>query len=84
MLLSLPALMVVLSIALPARINRLANLMLGLLFTFIMVVFLVMPGVWLYYKYFAAVEAALTGYAVWLAWLWPTNANVTLLPRRAA
>jgi glycerol-3-phosphate acyltransferase PlsY len=83
MLLSLPALMVILSIALPARINRPANLVLGSLFTFIMVVFLVMPGVWLYYKYFAAVEAALAAYAVWLAWRWPTNANVTLPPQRA-
>ena len=71
MLLSVPAVMVVLSLALPAKVNRRANLALGSLFTLIMCVFLFAPGVWLYYRYFAAVEVALTLTAVWWAWRWP-------------
>ncbi|MFT3957088.1 MAG: hypothetical protein QM722_22735 [Piscinibacter sp.] len=42
-----------------------------MLFTLVMLAFLVTPGVWLYCKYFAAVEIALTSTAVWLAWTWP-------------
>lgn len=75
-LLSLPALMIFLSVALPAKVSRIANLLLGTLFTLIMLMFLVLPRVWLYYKYFAAVEIALTGTVVWLAWSWPkTNSR---------
>ena len=70
-LLAIPALMVVTSATLPAGLNRVVNVLSGALFTLMMVVFLAAPGVWLYYKYFAAVEAALTFGAVWLAWRWP-------------
>ena len=72
-LLSLPALMIFLSVALPAKVSRTANLLLGILFTLIMLMFVVLPRVWLYYKYFAAVEIALTCTAVWLAWSWPKD-----------
>jgi hypothetical protein len=71
--LSMPALMIFLSIVLPAKLNRAANLVLGTLLTLIMCVFLISPGIWLYYKYFVAVEIALTGTVVWLAWKWPRN-----------
>jgi hypothetical protein len=70
-LLSIPALMVILSLALPAKASRIANLLFGVIFTLIMLVFLLSPGIWLYYKYFAAIEIALTSSAVWLAWTWP-------------
>ena len=69
--LSISALMIFLSVALPANVCRTVNILFGVLFTLIMVVFLVSPGVWLYYKYFALVEIALTCTAVWLAWRWP-------------
>ena len=75
-LLSIPALMVFFSIILPARLNRMANVLFGSLFTLIMLVFLFAPGVWLYYKYFAAVEVLLTSTAVWLAWKWPKRRAV--------
>jgi MFS family permease len=74
-LLSIPALMVVLSALMPASVNRVANILFGVLFTLIMLVFLAAPGVWLYYKYFAAVEVTLTCCAVWLAWRWPKQQN---------
>jgi hypothetical protein len=70
-LLSIPALMIFASVALPTSLSRMANLVFGVLFSLIMLVFLLSPGVWLYYKYFAAVETALTCTAVWLAWKWP-------------
>ena len=68
-LMSVPAVMVFLGVALPARASRVANLVFGLVSTLIMLVLL--PGVWRYYQYFATVEIALTGTAVWLAWHWP-------------
>ncbi len=74
--LSVPALMIFFSISLPAKHSRIANLIFGVLFTLIMLVFLVSPRIWLYYKYFAVVEVALTCTAVWLAWKWPKDQDV--------
>lgn len=71
-LLSLPALMVFFSVALPEGVSRKANIVLGSAFTLIMVPFVLLPGVWLFYKYFALVEALLTAYAVRMAWRWKT------------
>jgi hypothetical protein len=79
-LLSIPALMVFLSASLPANVNRFVNLLFGALFTLVMLVFLVAPGVWLYYKYFAAVEIALTCGAMWLAWHWPRRPTSSPAP----
>jgi hypothetical protein len=70
-MLSLSAVMIFLSIALPAKLSRVANLLFGLLFTLIMLVFLFAPRVWLYYKYFAAIEVMLTCTVIYLAWKWP-------------
>jgi hypothetical protein len=49
-----------------------------------MLVFLAAPGVWLYYKYFAAVEVTLTCFAVWLAWHWPKQPTTPPAPNGAA
>jgi len=80
---SIPALMVFLSAVLPAGVNRVVNLLFGVLFTLIMLVFLLSPGVWLYYKYYALLEVMLTFAAVWLAWRWPRQAAVSHASRGA-
>jgi|HubBroStandDraft_3_1064219.scaffolds.fasta_scaffold62555_2 hypothetical protein len=66
---SVPAVMVFLSAALPARTNRWSNLLLGSVYTF--AILATMPGAWSFYLYLGVVEALLTATIAWLAWTWP-------------
>jgi hypothetical protein len=66
---SVPAVMVFLSAALPARINRWSNIILGGAYTF--AILATMPGAWSFYLYLGVVEALLTATIAWLAWTWP-------------
>ena len=68
-LMSVPALMVFLSLALKAAVCRWANLAAGTLFTLLMLA--IIPGTWAFYAYLGIVEAVLTALIVWLAWRWP-------------
>jgi hypothetical protein len=68
-LLAIPSVMVFLSLVLRPNINRWANIVLGVLFTAIML--LVIQGAWIFYKFFGVVEMALTSTIVWYAWKWP-------------
>ncbi|MBI1753364.1 MAG: hypothetical protein HY014_14045 [Acidobacteria bacterium] len=68
-LLAIPGLMVALSLLLPARLCRLANLLFGVLFTLIMAV--ILPQAWRYYQFFAVVEILITATLTGLAWRWP-------------
>lgn len=73
--LAVPSLMVFLTIALPAKVSRALNLVFGLLYSIIML--LLLPRVWRFYQFFAAVEILLTITAVWLAWKWPRSSPGT-------
>jgi hypothetical protein len=66
---SIPAVMVFLSAALSARINRWSNIVLGGAYTF--AILATMPGAWSFYLYLGVVEAVLTATITWLAWTWP-------------
>ncbi len=66
---SVPAVMVFLSAALPARTNRWSNVILGVAYT--LAILATMPGAWSFYLYLGAVEAVLTATIAWLAWTWP-------------
>lgn len=68
-LLAIPALMVALSLLLPARTSRVLNLAFGVLFTVIML--LLIPRAWRFYQFYAVVEAGITVVIVWMAWRWP-------------
>ena len=68
-LMSVPALMVFLSLVLPAALCRWANLVVGILFTLLMLALI--PGTWAFYLYLGVVEAALTAVIAWQAWRWP-------------
>jgi hypothetical protein len=65
-----PALMIALSLTLPASLNRRANLAFGLLFTLVSVSNLVGES-WVYYFLFGLLEIALTLTIVATAWNWP-------------
>ncbi|KID56594.1 hypothetical protein JF50_11705 [Pseudoalteromonas luteoviolacea] len=69
------SLMICLSVLLPAKINRLLNITVGLIMT-VMLMFLAYAVGWYFYKMYAVVESILTMVIVWLAWKWPEESNV--------
>jgi phosphoglycerol transferase MdoB-like AlkP superfamily enzyme len=69
-LMIVPSLMVFLSLALPARHSRWLNIVVGLLYTALLVM-LALTAPWFFYKLFAGIEAVLTALVVWYAWTWP-------------
>lgn len=69
-LMSIPAVMVFLSLALKPTANRWANIASGTLFGVITCITLLM-GPWVYYIYFAVLELVLIVLIVWHAWKWP-------------
>ena len=68
-LMAIPSLMVGLTLLLPARLNRWVNLVLGLLYTGIML--LAIQGSWSFYQFYGALEMTLTLLISWYAWSWP-------------
>ena len=68
-LMAIPSVMVFLSLVLKPNLNRWANIVLGLVYTGIMV--LSMPGEWTFYLFLGVVEIVLTLLIVWHAWTWP-------------
>lgn len=69
LLMAVPCLMVFLSLVLPPRACRLANLLLGGLYTAVMLVS--MPGAWWFYLLLGVIECALTLTIAVYAWRWP-------------
>ncbi|MHB9033405.1 MAG: DUF6326 family protein [Anaerolineae bacterium] len=68
----IPAVMVFLSIALQARVNRWVNIILGVLYTFVNISNLV-GETWAYYILFGVVELLFTLMIVWNAYRWPNR-----------
>ncbi len=66
---AIPALMVALSLLLPARLNRPAQLIFGVLYTLIMAATIPMAPP--FYQLLGSIEVLLTLCIVWLAWRWP-------------
>ena len=74
-MMAVPSLMVFLSVALPARYNKVLNIVVGAFFTLLMA-FLTYSATWYFYKFFAGIETVLTALAVWYAWRWPKSTSV--------
>jgi hypothetical protein len=70
MLMTIPALMVFLSLALPAKANRYTNISLGAVYIFI-ALGLAAGETHAYYIFGSVVEAVLLSLIVWIAWKWP-------------
>ena len=77
MLMTIPSLMVFLSLALPAKANRYANIGIGAIYIFIALGTAV-GEINAYYIFGSAVEAVLLSMIVWIAWKWPR------VPRQSA
>lgn len=66
---AIPSLMVFLSLILPSTASRWLNIVLGVVYTVIMV--LAVQGGWHFYVLFGLIEIALTLTIAWYAWTWP-------------
>jgi len=68
------SLMICLSVLLPAKINRISNIVVGCIMTLMQVYIAFIAGFY-FYKMYAIVEAILTLVIVWSAWNWPKESN---------
>ena len=70
-LMTIPALMVFLSITLKPKINRWTNIIVATLKIIIVVGSLFIGENWLYYIYGSTLEVVLLSLIIWYAWNWP-------------
>lgn len=68
-LMAIPAVMVFLTLVLRAPVNRWLNMILGIVYTAIML--LTMPGAWMFYIVLGIIEVVLTLLIFWYAFRWP-------------
>ena len=71
-LMIIPAVMVFLSLTLRPKVNRWANIILGVLYTFVNISNLI-GETWIYNMVSGVVEIAVTLLIVWYAWKWPNS-----------
>ena len=74
-MLAIPIFMSFLSLALPAKVNRWTNIIVGILHIVIMItsIFAVQAETWAYYALYMFFEAMFITLIVWHAWKWPTQ-----------
>ncbi|WP_455278424.1 DUF6326 family protein [[Eubacterium] cellulosolvens] len=73
-LMALPSFMVFLSLTLPAKANRLVNIIVGIFHIIVLVSTLLVPGdLWAYYALYMIFEAVFIVLIIWHAWKWPTK-----------
>lgn len=75
LMMAVPGLMVFLTLVAPAVLSRWLNILLGTLFTLIMLATMAMPGAWVFYIVLGSLEVVLTGLIVGYAWRWPRLVN---------
>jgi hypothetical protein len=68
-LMAIPSVMIFLSLAMKPSVNRVVNIILGLLYTAVMLAS--MPGAWAFYIFFGVIEVALSLAIAGYAWRWP-------------
>ena len=71
-LMIIPSLMVFLSLALPAKVNRWTNIIVGIAYIVVVLGFLIGES-YAFYIFGSIVEAVLLLLVVWYAWKWPTQ-----------
>ena len=74
-LMVIPSLMPLLSLMLRPSLNRIVNIVLGIVYSIVMLVSL--PGAWRFYQAIGVVEILLTALVVWHAWTWPREPQDT-------
>jgi uncharacterized protein DUF6326 len=74
LMMAIPSAMIFLSVAVKAAVNRWLNIVLGALYTLII---LITMWDWLFYVFFGVIEIALTSLIVLYAWRWPREQGGT-------
>ena len=69
----IPSLMVFLALVLPPRVNRIANIVLAIVYALTIVAGAI--GEWNYYILGSAIEVALLAAVVYYAWTWPRETS---------
>ncbi len=69
LMMAIPSVMVFLSLALKASVSRWANMILGIVYTVIML--MTLSGSWTFYIVLGVIEITLTGLIFWYALKWP-------------
>jgi hypothetical protein len=73
-LMALPSFMILLSLTLPAKMNRMVNIIVGIFHIVVLAGTLFVPGdLWAYYALYMIFEAVFIILIVWHAWKWPTQ-----------
>jgi hypothetical protein len=71
-LMSIPAIMIFLSIFLKPKLNRILNIIFPFLFIIVNTGTYFVPGkVWWFYIYFTSLEYQICIFIIWFAWRWP-------------
>jgi len=71
-LMAIPIFMVFLSLALPAKVNRWTNIIVGIFHAVVLLITLLVPGeTWAHYALYMILEAVFIALIVWHAWKWP-------------
>jgi hypothetical protein len=70
-LMAIPIVMIFLSLTLKAKVNRWANIILGIVYSGVILMTLLFTEFWAYFLVLVVVEVVLTGLIVWYAWKWP-------------
>jgi hypothetical protein len=74
LLMALPSIMIVLSLTLKAKMNRMVNIIVGIFHMVVLVGTMLVPGdLWVFYATYMAFEAVFIILIVWHAWKWPTQ-----------
>jgi hypothetical protein len=70
-----PSIMILLSLTLRARANRLANIIAGILYVLVLLgtQFVGEGEVWFYWRLYELLEALFLALIIWTAWKWPTT-----------
>ena len=77
----IPSLMVFLALILPPRVNRIANIALGIMYALTIIAGAI--GEWSYYVFGSAIEVALLAAVVYYAWTWPREGPPSSTGREA-
>ena len=74
-LMAFPSFMVVLSLTLKARVNRMVNIIVGILHVLVLLgtQFVGKEETWFYYQFYELLEALFIAFIIWTAWKWPTT-----------
>jgi hypothetical protein len=76
-LMSIPIFMVFLSVALPAKMNRPTNIIVGIFHAVVLAATMLVPGeTWAYYALYMVFEAMFIALIVWHAWKWPEQEDL--------